>query len=114
MEDTIALFVEQSRGLLAGFSRQLRASESNGAARRQFIATFTRMIEDFLDTLRERQIAVNPQIASHLLECCAQMGCLGARLGGQEQDRVVLANVDSMRQRLASLTETPTEQNQTA
>ena len=103
MERTITLFVEQSRELLADFSPQLRPSDSNDAARREFIANFTRMIDDFLDTLGEQQIAVDSLLASQLLECCAQMG----RLGDRAQDRAVLAHVESLRRRLASFTEKP-------
>ena len=39
MEDTIALFVEQSRQLLADFSTQSQPSDASCAAQRQFIAT---------------------------------------------------------------------------
>ena len=107
MERTITLFVEQSRELLADFSPQLRPSDSNGAAWREFIANFTRLIDDFLDTLGEQQIAVDSLLASQLLECCAQMGRLGDRLGDQAQDRAVLAHVERLRRRLTSFTETP-------
>ena len=107
MERTITLFVERSRQLLADFSSQLRASDSNAAAQREFIATFTRMIEDFLDALSEQQVAVDTQLAGQLLECCAQMGRLGGRLSDQDQDQAVLARVETLQRRLAGLVEAP-------
>lgn len=114
MEDTIALFVEQGRQLLADFSTQSRPSDASCAAQRQFIANFTRMIDDFLNSLRNQRIAVDAQLAVPLLECCAQISRLAESLGDQAQDRAVLARIGDLQRRLGQCVAAPLEQAQTA
>ena len=111
MEETIALFVEQSRQLLAEFSTQARPSDGNGAAKRRFITDFTRMIEDFLDSLCARQITVDAQLAVLLLECCAQMRRLADAQGAQQSpEHAVTAPIDALQRRLTQFVDAPAEQ----
>ena len=104
MERTITLFVERSRQLLADFSLQ---AQRDGAAQRRFIADFTRMIEDFLDTLRDQGIAVGAQLAGHLIECCTQLRRLADALDPQPQDRAATAQVEALQRRLARCVAAP-------
>lgn len=110
MEETIALFVEQSRQLLAEFSMQARPSDANSASQRLFIAKFTRMIEDFLDSLCARRIEVGAQLALLLLECCAQMRRLADALGAPQPGNDVTAPIDALQRRLAAFVDAPAEQ----
>jgi len=114
MEDTVTLFVQQSRQLLADLATQSRPSDSKGAAQHQFIANFTRMIEDFLDSLRAQGVAVGAQLTVQLLECCAQMACLANSLGAQRQDREVMAHVEALQRRLGRFIEAPPAQDKRA
>ena len=111
MEDTITLFVQQSRQLLADFSTQSRPGDSQGVAQRQFIANFTRMIEDVLDSLRDQGTAVGTQLTVQLLECCAQMGRLANSLGARRQDRAEMARLEALQRRLGRLIEAPAAQD---
>lgn len=108
MEETIALFVEQGRQLLAEFSLQARPSDANSAAQRQFIAKFTRMIEDFLDSLSAQRVAVGAQLAVLLMECCAQMHRLADAQQSPEND--VTAPIDALQRRLAQFVDASAEQ----
>ena len=111
MEETIALFVEQGRQLLAEFSLQARPSDANSAAQRWFIANFTRMIEDFLDSLSAQRVAVGAQLATLLLECCAQMRRLAAAQGAQQSpEDDVTAPIDALQRRLAQFVDASAEQ----
>jgi len=114
MENTVTLFVQHSRQLLADLATQSRPSDSKGAAQHQFIANFTRMIEDFLDSLRDQGTAVGAQLTVQLLECCAQMGCLANSLGAQRQDRAQMARLEALQRRLGRFIETPATQDKRA
>lgn len=57
MEDPITAFVEQSRQLLVEFATASPPSnDAPGAAQRHFVTSFTRTIDDFVDSLHDREI----------------------------------------------------------
>ena len=57
MEDPITTFVEQSRQLLVEFvTGSPQSNDDPGAAQTHFVASFTRTIDDFVDSLHDRGI----------------------------------------------------------
>lgn len=90
MKDPISAFVEQGRQLLAEFAAEswrlaTRADTRPGTVQRQFIADFSALIENLLDTLHDDERPVAPQLATQLLECCSQMSHLADALAMQLQ-----------------------------
>ena len=73
MEDPITAFVEQSRQQLVDFAQGSQQSNDDpGAAQRHFVASFTRTIDDFVDSLHDREIGNQTANCSSLALRCGK------------------------------------------
>ena len=57
-----------------------------GVVECHFIVSFTHLVENLLDALRNGELSVNPALATLLLECCDHMGRLVEVLAAQEAE----------------------------
>ena len=72
MEDPITAFVEQSRQLLVEFAKASpQSNDDPGAAQRHFVASFTRTIDDFVDSLHDQGIGDKTANCSSLALRCS-------------------------------------------
>ena len=72
MEDPITAFVEQSRQLLVEFATgSPQSNDDPRATQRHFVASFTRTIDDFLDSLHAPEIGNKTANCSSLALRCA-------------------------------------------
>ena len=107
MDEITSVYVQESREQLAEMESGLLRLEQNpedgdningifraahtikggaGVVECNFIVSFTHLVENLLDSLRNGKIAVSPSLATLLLECCDHMGNLIEVLAAQQPE----------------------------
>ena len=128
MDELTSVYIQESREQLAemeaGLLRLEQTPDDNdninaifraahtikggaGVVECHFIVSFTHLVENLLDSLRNGDMAVSATITTLLLECCDHMGQLLAVLAAQaaEPDGNLLAHGDTLTARLKDIIE---------